>query len=607
MGAAQYVGRVGGLALALGLGTAVFTGNGVASAAPNSGGSSSESSVSTSSTSGPVDTGAQTSSGPTASESTPTGEAASAAATTSSGSSSSTPSRSTRRKYGSTVATAAPSASTSRTVHGRSGIDDTTPRGKGSVSGPGSSAATSTATSPRTTSTEETEGAASSSAAAATTQTAPQAEPIAPAEALQRVSMRIATLISDVLDTSAFGGDKPGIPAEPAAWILLSHARRELEGTLSTGIPSPKTAGSATTNGIVANTTTLNQDIAASNVTQVNLPAATQLSAIPGAERPVFVGQPSLVSDALVAVLRIAHDVLSLFGVENVPPAQLPIFSDGTPPFFVTLGLNVQRTEFDGMPVYTLQQPGSTSEEVVVGLHGGAYVGQISLFQWWTYADIARDTGATVVVPIYPLAPEGTASVVVPKMADFLSELIDQHGSENVSLLGDSAGGGLALAAVQELVRRGSATPGRMVLLGPWLDATVSDPESQTIQDPILDAGVLRDAGVLWAGGLNPADPLVSPLNGSLSGLPPTWVYTSSLDLLAPQTLRLREQALAEGLTNFTFVFREGEIHVWPTYPFLPEAAADLPAIETELLGTDVVQPDLFRELVALIQGLLAL
>jgi len=388
---------------------------------------------------------------------------------------------------------------------------------------------------------------------------------------------------------------------------LLSYARRELDDTLSPRLPSAKPAGSATSNGLVANVATLNQEVASPNLTQVNLAADTRPSVMSGDEQPVFTGQPTLVSDVFVAVLRIAHEVLGLFGVENVPPAQLPIFSDGTPPLLVTLGLNVQRSEFDGMPVYTLQQPGSTSEEVVVGLHGGAYVGQISLFQWWTYADVARDTGATVVVPVYPLAPEGTAAVVVPEMADFLSQLIDEHGSDNVSVFGDSAGGGLALAAVQELVRRGSPTPSRMVLLGPWLDATVSDPESQTIPDPILDAGVLKDAGVLWAGGLDPSDPLVSPLNGSLRGLPPTWVYTSSLDLLAPQTERLREQALADGLTNFNFVFREGEVHVWPTYPFLPETAADLSAIESELLGTDVKQPDPFRELVALILELVAL
>ena len=54
---------------------------------------------------------------------------------------------------------------------------------------------------------------------------------------------------------------------------------------------------------------------------------------------------------------------------------------------------------------------------------------------------MARNTGATVIVPIYPLAPQGTAATVVPAMADLISSQIDQHGAENVSVYGDSAGG----------------------------------------------------------------------------------------------------------------------------------------------------------------------
>ena len=68
---------------------------------------------------------------------------------------------------------------------------------------------------------------------------------------------------------------------------------------------------------------------------------------------------------------------------------------------------------------------------------------------------MARDTGATVVVPLYPLAPQGTAATDVPAMADLISSQIDQHEAKNVSVYGDSSGSGLALAAVQELVRRG--------------------------------------------------------------------------------------------------------------------------------------------------------
>ena len=88
------------------------------------------------------------------------------------------------------------------------------------------------------------------------------------------------------------------------------------------------------------------------------------------------------------------------------------------------------------------------------------------------------------------------------------------------------------------------------------------------------------------AGNLEPADPLASPLYGSLAGLPPTTVLLrGSLVLLTPDSLRLRERTLAEGLTNFTFNFRNGLIHDWPIFAFLPDAVASPPAIYSALLG----------------------
>jgi triacylglycerol lipase len=383
-------------------------------------------------------------------------------------------------------------------------------------------------------------------------------------------SPKSASIVTDTAAIlSPFSSNGPAAPVEPPAqWTALAVARREPESASSA--ESPTTAAAATNPSILS--------------------AAALSSAAPSTPS-LYTGQPSLVEQVVVAGLRLVDTVLKPLGIQSIlalTSLQVPIFTDGIPPGFLTLGLNVQRSEFDGMPVYTFQAPGSTSQQDIVALHGGGYTGQISIFHWWTYADIARDTGATVIVPVYPVAPQGTAGVVVPETADLLSQLIAERGADNVSVLGDSAGGGLALAAVQELVRRGAATPGRMVLLAPWLDATVSDPASQTIADPLLDVADLQSDGRLWAGNLDPANPLVSPINGSLSGLPPTWVYSGSLDLLSPETLRLRDLALAQGDTNFTFILRNGEIHDWDTFPFLPEAQADLPAIEGELLGTDV-------------------
>ena len=100
---------------------------------------------------------------------------------------------------------------------------------------------------------------------------------------------------------------------------------------------------------------------------------------------------------------------------------------------------------------------------------------------------MASNTGATVIVPIYPLVPQGgTAGTVVPAMADLISSQIDQHGAENVSVYGDSLGGTIALAAVQDLVRRGDPVPSHMVLISPALDLTLSNPAIQFVDDPVF-------------------------------------------------------------------------------------------------------------------------
>ncbi|MBB3752626.1 acetyl esterase/lipase [Mycolicibacterium sp. BK634] len=275
---------------------------------------------------------------------------------------------------------------------------------------------------------------------------------------------------------------------------------------------------------------------------------------------------------------------VALFRIWTITTA-IPGLNSATPPPFATKGLTVTKTESDGMPVYVLEPKNSTSDQEIIALHGGAYIGEIGNINWITYSDIARDTGATVIVPVYPLAPKETAATVVPKVANLISETIVARGADNVSILGESAGGGLALAAVQQLVLAGSAVPARMVLASPWLDATVSDPASLTTHDELLSVGSLRSAGLQWAGNLDPSNPLVSPINGSLEGLPTTYVWSSSSDRLSPQTLRLRDDATALGLTNFTFILRYGEIHGWMAYPFIPTAAADRAIIADQLTG----------------------
>jgi triacylglycerol lipase len=290
---------------------------------------------------------------------------------------------------------------------------------------------------------------------------------------------------------------------------------------------------------------------------------------------------PSIIHQIHATVMGAVMPIVSPLANVVLRAMRIPFFNDGKPPFFLTIGLDAQRSEFVGMPIWTLTPRSRTGKQVVV-VHGGGYVTEALTPLWWTYADMARQTGATVIVPNYPLIPKGTAGEVVPVVANFLSSLIAEHGTGNVSLLAESAGAGLGLAAVQELVRRDDSLPGAIVLESPWLDATVSDPASYTIDDPMLDAEDLQNAGTEWAGDLDPSHPLASPINGSLEGLPPIFVYTSTRDLLSPQSIRFKQNADEVGV-DVTIFCREGLTHGWIGFPIFPEALGERPAIYRQL------------------------
>jgi acetyl esterase/lipase len=421
-----------------------------------------------------------------------------------------------------------------------------------------------------------------------------QAAPIAAArpDPVGVASGMVASLVNAVLNPFAAGA--PAAPVEPPTmWTLLAFVRREFEPTVSNESPTVNPLAGQITNGLVTDTATLNGqsidpaitgNIGAPTPALSGLTVNAQLDAT--AAPATFTGEPSIVSQVFTGFYRVLGAVGDALGVDLATPL-LQLLSSDSPPWFTTLGLNVQRSEFEGMPVWTLQSPGSTSEKTVVAVPGSAFIVPPTLFHWLDYAAIASNTGATLIVPIYPVVPQGgTAGTVVPAMADLISSQIDQHGAENVSVYGDSLGGTIGLAAVQELVRRGDPVPSHMVLISPALDLTFSNPAIQFVDDPVFSGlffSNLRKNAQLWAGDLDLTDPLVSPLFGSLAGLPPTALYFGSLEILAPDGLVLQDKALATPGADFTFILRKGELHIWAVNTILPETIAVLPDIYQQL------------------------
>jgi acetyl esterase/lipase len=195
----------------------------------------------------------------------------------------------------------------------------------------------------------------------------------------------------------------------------------------------------------------------------------------------------------------------------------------------------------------------------------------IDPFQVRYITRLATALGARVVMPDYPLAPEHTWR----DSFDALTDLAARWAKESrVTLAGDSAGGGYALALALRLRDRGGPAPSEMLLLSPWVDLTTSTPDTASYDgvDPWLFLGKLRLYAEWWAG--SPDDlgrPEVSPALADLSGLPRTLMFCGSRDLLVPGCRLLADRAAATDW-DLTYLERPDLLHVFPMLPFIPEA-----------------------------------
>jgi len=207
-------------------------------------------------------------------------------------------------------------------------------------------------------------------------------------------------------------------------------------------------------------------------------------------------------------------------------------------------------------------------------LHGGVYAFEINPVHWTFITKLAVEAGVCVTVPIMPLAPEGTASVVVPTVADIVAKVIERAGAERTSILGDSSGGGMALAVAMVLRDRGIAPFRATVLIAPWLDISGTDPRLAELEpsDPWLAIAGTRAAGALYRAELAETDPRVSPIHGSLDGLGPITMFSGTRDILNADARRLVASAASVG-HPLDYHEGAGMIHNYPILP-MPEGDA---------------------------------
>ncbi|MFD1032660.1 alpha/beta hydrolase [Metaplanococcus flavidus] len=250
-------------------------------------------------------------------------------------------------------------------------------------------------------------------------------------------------------------------------------------------------------------------------------------------------------------------------------------------PISMKMKADVRKTKTDGMPVYSVRshtRPATVNSHKrhVFYIPGGGYVMQPHKRHWRFLRKLAKEAGWDSTVPIYPTVPNHTYEESFRKVLAQYKKLLLEVPAEKIVLMGDSAGGGFALAIAQQLKKEGLPQPGDLVLLSPWLDASMSDPRQIELEkiDPYLSRYGLKKLGDLWAGPRGDSgNPFVSPINGDLRGLAQITVLTGTHTLLLTDARNLKDRMARAGVDIQYYEYPK-MTHGFMLYPLIPEADA---------------------------------
>jgi acetyl esterase/lipase len=233
---------------------------------------------------------------------------------------------------------------------------------------------------------------------------------------------------------------------------------------------------------------------------------------------------------------------------------------------------NVGHASYDGMDCYILTGGDEPEKRQILYLHGGAYINQPVNWHWTFLNKLSKKIDVTIMVPIYPKAPYHRYDESFEKVLTVYEDLLTQTKPEDITFMGDSAGGGFALALAQMLLERGLPQPGNLILISPWLDLTLSNPEIPEFEkkDPMLARYGLAEIGKLYAGDTDPNHYMLSPINGEIKGLGQITLFIGTHDILCPEARLFRDLAAEQDVFINYFEYQMMN-HCFPLFP-IPEA-----------------------------------
>ncbi len=243
-----------------------------------------------------------------------------------------------------------------------------------------------------------------------------------------------------------------------------------------------------------------------------------------------------------------------------------------------------ERVRFEDVPFdhfeasWALPEKGSTTHALLY-LHGGAYTaGEIDYSRGFGGA-IADQTERAVLCVAYRLAPDHSFPAALDDAAAAYHKMLETFPAENIAFLGESAGGGLCYTLALKCKQENWPLPSSIITISPWCDLTMERERAEDLKcrDVLLSCEGLMFSAKAYAGETPLTDPLISPLFGDLTGLPPSLMFVGADEILQDDAVLMAEKLNAHG-SPCVLQIAEGMWHAYVLYgmPESKEAIAQI-------------------------------
>ena len=289
-----------------------------------------------------------------------------------------------------------------------------------------------------------------------------------------------------------------------------------------------------------------------------------------------------------------ARDKAEVISIKNMiaPPGLVPDFPpnlakaraghDGLARIFPVLkGTDCTPIILGGIQAEKIMPPAATSARTILYLHGWGYaLGSITSHRHLV-AQLAQASFATAYCLDYRLAPEAPFPAAIEDGVLAYHALLEMGVlSSDIVIVGDSSGGGLAVAVALALKQRAIVQPAGLFLMSPWVDLSLTGAsiDAKAGVDFMCNKAELAHWANLYAGAARGLNPKASPLNADLTGLPPMLIHAGSEEILLSDSTRLAERLGLAGV-SVTLMIAAHMPHtfhyMWPFLTAAREAIGD--------------------------------